>query len=44
MCGVSANINQEEVPSQLGKNKSLPKWISSLAQVEPAVLWPSYVT
>ncbi|XP_078354247.1 uncharacterized protein LOC144638827 isoform X2 [Oculina patagonica] len=32
MCGVSADINEEEVPSQLGKNKSLPKWISSLAQ------------
>ena len=44
MCDLSAENNQGETPLKLRKNKSLPKWISSLSQVGRVVRWPLYVT
>lgn len=42
-CEVPACSNQEEVPSQLRKGKSLPKWISSVTQVGDNVVWGSLI-
>lgn len=38
MCDVFSKESKEEVSSTLRKDKSLPKWISSVAQVGHAIM------